>query len=268
VHRHGIVLVAFLLAAIPAYAKPCGDALPGGRVACACGDTVTTDARILATDPVATSRCRVDGLIVRAARETETITLDLDGREIRGSGAGVGIRVMYGGTDGAQIVGAKAPARGAVAGFGIGLTAARPDAIARVTHLELRDNHDEGVRLTIAGTVFDDVVATRNGRDGISVRGSGGRFAGVRVSENSENGIRLFTDNAAVNVHASSNAMSGVIVDGTDNDLEKVESVGNGRDGVVTRGRGGTWEVSRCEDNARDDFRVNGRVPKGAEGSR
>jgi len=261
-------LALVLAAPLPALAGACGDDVAGRRVACRCGDTVVSDTRILADDPVVAERCRLDGLLIRAGKDAESITLDLDGHRIRGSGAGIGVRVMYGGTDGVQLVGASAPPRGAIVGFGIGLSATDTNALARVVRLELRDNRDEGARVTIAGTVFEDVVASGNGRDGFSVRGTGGRFADVSANANGENGFRLFADNAAVGVAATGNARTGIIIDGTDNDLHAAEAVGNGRDGIVARGTGGDWEVSRCEGNARDDLRANGRAPENAEGPR
>lgn len=54
----GTAVVAVLVTvATTALAAPCGDALDGRRVACRCGDTVVTDTRLLATDPVVTTRC-------------------------------------------------------------------------------------------------------------------------------------------------------------------------------------------------------------------
>jgi hypothetical protein len=246
-------------------ARTCGDDVSGERVACACGDTVTGNVRLLPTDPIATTRCPLDGLVVRAAADVESITIDLAGNEIRGSDAGVGLRVAYGGTDGARIVGGPAGSRGAITGFGMGLWATRTDGVARVEHLVLRENTNEGARLTIAGTVFEDVVSEKNRGDGFCVNGTGGRFADVVSRENGENGLRLYSDNAAVDVVATDNARTGIIVDGDDNDLEAAEATGNGRDGIVVRGVGGNWEVARSEDNARDDLRANGHPPDRSE---
>jgi hypothetical protein len=260
------VLLSILLIPEAVLAASCGDDIHGLRVACRCGDTVVGSTRLLDSDPVVTSRCPLDGLVVRAADDAESITIDLAGHEIRGSDAGVGLRVIYGGTDGAQVVGGTTAARGTVRGFGIGLWATREKAIARVEHLVLQSNRDEGARLKIAGTVLVNVLAERNGRDGFHVNGTGGRFSDVVASENGENGLRLYSDNAAVHVRAVRNGRSGIIVDGSDNDLESAEAVENGRDGIVVRGPGGTWEVAKSEDNARDDLRANGRKAGSAEG--
>lgn len=259
------LLFALLLLPQVAFAGTCADDIGGQRTACHCGDTVVGDVHLLVSDPVVTTRCPLDGLVVRAGPEAESITIDFAGNTIRGSDAGAGLRVMYGGTDGARVIGGSADRRGTITGFGIGLWTTRNDAIARVEHLELTANTDEGARATIAGTVFEDVVAARNGRDGFNVDGTGGRFADVHSNENGENGLRLYSENTAVHVIASGNARTGIIVDGIDNDLEAAEAVGNGRDGIVVRGPGGKWEVARSEHNARDNLRANGHAPGSAE---
>ncbi|HYB98033.1 MAG TPA: hypothetical protein VEC57_02755 [Candidatus Limnocylindrales bacterium] len=227
-----------VLTAVPASASAaaCGDELPQGRVACACGDTVVTDARLLATDPVVASVCPIDGLIIRAGELAESIQLDLGGQMIRGSGSGAGVRVVYGGSHGAAIVGAPAGAHGTIAGFGTGLRADAGNRVARVSRLELRDNRFEGARLRIAGTLLEDVVARHNRGDGLYLRGTGGRLVGVRSEENGQNGIRLFTRGMAVDAIAVRNARSGIIVDGADNDLAAASARDNGRDGVLVRG--------------------------------
>ncbi len=265
--RRAVLAALFCTVALPrsGSAGICGDDVGGARVACRCGDTVNGSVRFQPTDPIVTTRCRVDGLVVRAGADVESITIDLAGLEIRGSDAGVGLRIVYGGTDGARIVGGRSGMRGVIAGFGMGLWATRADAVAKVEHLVLRANRNEGARVTIAGTVFEDVVAEQNGRDGLHVNGTGGRFADVVSSGNGENGLRLYSDQAAVNIIASGNARTGIIVDGDDNDLDGAVATGNGRDGIVVRGVGGNWEVERSEDNARDDLRANGRAPGLAE---
>lgn len=248
-----------------AMAEICGDDVSGARVPCECGDTVTGNVRLLSTDPVVTTRCPLDGLVVRAAADVESITIDLAGNEIRGSDAGVGVRVVHGGTDGARIVGGSRDRRGAITGFGMGLWATRTQSVARVEHLVLRANRNEGARMSIAGTVFENVVSEKNSGDGFFVNGTGGRFADVVASNNGENGLRLYSDNAAVHISASDNARTGIIVDGDGNDLQAAEATGNGRDGIVVRGVGGNWEVARSEDNGRDDLRANGHPPDRSE---
>ncbi|HXC49771.1 MAG TPA: hypothetical protein VN634_02695 [Candidatus Limnocylindrales bacterium] len=265
-----VFLCIFTILASPTFAlaAPCGGDVDGKRIACRCGDTVVSDTRLLPDDPVVTTRCTLDGLTIRAAAMAESIRLELDGLELHGSGVGIGIRVADGGSDGALVIGSPAPRHGIVTGFGVGLVATEAVALARVSRLDLRDNRNEGARVTMAGAVFEDVVASGNGRDGLHVRGNGGRLSGVASFENGENGIRIFSNNAAVDAAADRNARSGLIVDGEGNDLDGAQAVGNGRDGIVVRGSGGTWEIVKSQSNARDDLRVNGRPPQSAEGGR
>ncbi|HYC53809.1 MAG TPA: hypothetical protein VEL28_02610 [Candidatus Binatia bacterium] len=227
-----------LLMSLPhwASAAACGDELPQGRVACGCGDTVVTDTRLVATDPAVSSACPIDGLIVRAGELASSIRLDLGGHTIRGSGIGAGLRVVYGGSDGAVIAGGTSGARGSIAGFGTGLRADAGNRIARISHLELRDNRFEGARMRIAGTVIEDVVASGNHGDGLYLRGTGGRLVDVRSEENGQNGLRLFTRGMAVDAVALRNKRSGIIVDGADNDLADASARDNGRDGLLVRG--------------------------------
>ena len=261
-------ILALVSAPVFAHADACGDDLDGRRVACRCGDTVVSDTRLAGSDPVVTTRCTLDGLTIRARDLAESIRVDLNGQVLRGSGVGNGVLVVYGGTDGAQLVGAAAPAYGTIADFGIGLAANRGESLARVEQIELRDNREEGVRVKLAGTVFENVIAHGNARDGFHLLGKGGRLAGVRSYENGENGIRLFATDVVVGASADHNARSGIIVDGEDNDLDAAEASANGRDGIVIRGSGGAMEVLRAESNARDDIRLNGKPPPLAEESR
>jgi hypothetical protein len=259
-----------LMVASPAIAVagPCGDHVDGLRVACRCGDTVVSDTRLLATDPVVTARCPLDGLTIRASTLAESIRLELDRHELRGSGVGIGIRVAYGGSDGAHVVGSPSQGYGSVSGFGVGLDVVEPTALARVTRLDLRANSNEGARVTMAGTIFEDVLAHGNSRDGLRIRGTGGRLASVRSFENGENGIRIFSDNVVVDADGDRNGRTGIIVDGERNDLAGAGATGNGRDGIVVRGSSGTWEISEAKDNRRDDLRLNGRPPQSAEAGR
>ena len=96
---------ASALLAEPARAAACGDDVNGERIACSCGDTIVSDTRLRADDPVVVERCRTDGLIVRAPAGALTLRLDLGGRVLTGDGLGTGIRVLSGGSRGAVIIG-------------------------------------------------------------------------------------------------------------------------------------------------------------------
>jgi len=254
-----LAFAATLALAASAAAAPCGDDVEGVRLACRCGDTVVSSTRLTATDPVASQRCKLDGLTVHASAQAESLTLDLAGLAIQGSGSGVGVLVTYGGADGARILGGIAGARGLVTGFGTGVIATALESIANISHLEVRDNDDEGLRLAIAGTVLDDVAASGNGRDGIHLRGTGGRLIGVTSSDNGEHGIRVFSHRTVVEAEADRNGRSGVIVDGFGNDVSGAVAHDNKASGIIVRGRAIPPDTAKASGNSRDDVRVNGR---------
>lgn len=225
---------------------------------CGCNDTVVSDTRLQPGDPVVVQRCSLDGLTIRADTYAEGITLDLAGNTIEGSGAGVGIRVEYGGADGARIVGGDSARRAIIRNFGIGISTTAGDAVASISHLDARDNRYEGLRLTIAGIVLDDVVAAGNGDDGIRARGSGGRLSGVEASGNGGHGISLSTSDATIDAVAKNNGESGIVVGGPRNDVSGASASANTRHGVVVRGGSSLSTGVRALGNRRDDLRLNG----------
>ncbi len=106
--RVGFVLfVVCLVSLLPArtFAKECGDDVSGHRVPCDCGDTVVSNTTLRPDDPIVSGRCRGDGLKIEADAMAETLILDLAGLTIVGGGAGVGIEVESGGSEGAVIIG-------------------------------------------------------------------------------------------------------------------------------------------------------------------
>jgi len=151
----------------------CGDDVDGVRVPCACGDVVVSDVRLADEDPVVRERCSSDGLLVRAANDAASIRVDLDGNAIVGLGGGTGIRVLRGGRDGAVIVGGTADRPGQVAGFRNGVRASGTRAVAEIRNLNVTGNTAEGIVVRGDETSLVNVVADKNGRDGLRVsRGS------------------------------------------------------------------------------------------------
>lgn len=260
------LLAAFLLvlASGESRADSCGDDVDGQRIACRCGDVAVSDTALRAEDPIVRIRCSLDGLRVRASAEAASIRIDLAGFTLHGSGVGTGIQVLHGGTDGAFIVGSGPGNYGVIDGFGTGLATSRHEGVARVVRLELRNNVQDGVRMAIAGTVLEDVVAHANQGDGLYLRGSGGRLVAVHSYENLANGLRLFTSNAIVGALAEQNGRSGIVVDGHDNDLSNAQSIDNGRIGVVSRNSRRRPTVGRAEGNRQKDTRLSG-LPRIAE---
>lgn len=134
--------------AVPVAAKLCGDDVDGHDVPCACGDVVVSSVA-LGDDPILHGACPHDGLIVRAPDATQTLVIDLRGQTLRGTGAGVGIRLLAGGPGGARVVSTGGSAT--IVGFEDGIVARGGDAIA----------------------LIEDVVVTASGRDGVRVEGTG-----------------------------------------------------------------------------------------------
>src|SRR5258707_695047 len=100
-------LVAGFLAGLggtAASAEVCGGGVDGSDVPCACGDVVVSSVRLDGDPVVSGAPCRHDGLIVRAPEELRrAIIVDLNGATLRGSGNGVGIRIVGGGPGGARV---------------------------------------------------------------------------------------------------------------------------------------------------------------------
>ena len=102
-------------------------------IPCQCGDIVVTDTRLQPDDPVVTEQCPADGVVVRVPAESRSVVIDLKGQEIRGSGVGIGIRILRGGSEGAKIVGGIGSVSGVASGFGDGIRSTRPDDLRPVT---------------------------------------------------------------------------------------------------------------------------------------
>ncbi len=84
--------ILMTVAGAPAWAADCGDKAGAGgtRVACACGDTVITNATLKSGDPVVNAVCAGVGLSIGA----NDITLNCNGREISGDPDETGILLV------------------------------------------------------------------------------------------------------------------------------------------------------------------------------
>jgi len=203
-----------ILGAVPVvYAGTCGDDVAGVRVPCGCGDVVVSDTRLRVEDPVVTSRCSGDGLILRAASDATSLRLDLGGQTLMGEGRGVGVRVLRGGTRGAVIVGGADAETAVIANFGTGLRASNPRMLAELRGVRLSGNARDGAYVRTHRGVVTDVVAEHNGRDGLRL---GGRALQVQ------------------RVEASRNARYGVVAAGRDADID-ARAQANGRGDMRTR---------------------------------
>ncbi len=246
------------------HAKFCGDDIGGARVACACGDIVASHTILQPGDPVVDGRCEAHGLIVRADRTADSITLNLSGMAIVGSGRGIGIKIERGGSDGAVIVGGDPPRLGEVVGFGVGVTSMSSGALARLERVSAKGNAHAGFQVRQNGAVVQDLIAEKNGGDGIRIAGTGGRFLGLRADQNEDRGISVNSPGAIVNGSASYNGTHGVVVPSPRSRLESVEAHGNARTGVLARSKSQSLTGISSTNNGGTDVRVSTRGAQGA----
>jgi hypothetical protein len=257
------VLVALLgvaLCASSAVAGVCGDDVEGRRIACACGDVVVSDVRLRATDPVVSARCRHDGLIVRMPAMADSVTVDLAGQVLVGSGHGYGILVERGGSDGAAIIGGTAGRRGELLGFGTGIYSPNSKSVRRIERVTVTASAVDGIKLNTQGAVLVDVTTRRNGRTGLSMRGVGGRVVGLDSSENANAGARIASHGTIVAGTVSRNGRHGVVVGGADNDVSGLAALDNAGIGVAVHGGHHRLEGLRAEFNGKGDVRGIARV--------
>jgi hypothetical protein len=231
----GAALGMLLLASL-VDAGQCGDDIAGKRVACACGDTVVSDTVLRRADPVVATRCYGGGLVVQADGMAETITLDLDGLTLIGTGAGDGIEVRAGGSEGAVLRGGSTKRAGQVVGFGTGIHVSRAGAARRIESLTVSGNRHDGILLRNAGTILLGIRAHRNGRDGIRATGQGGRFLGVETTENAGSGIQLSSRYTVVEATSERNRRHGISVRGSRNDLRRSVANDNKGYGILISG--------------------------------
>jgi hypothetical protein len=245
-----VALLATFLLPTAAAAAECGDDVDGRRVACACGDTVVSDTKLLAGDPIASGRCREGGLVIRAAPLAETLVLDLGGLALVGSGVGDGIACEAGGSDGAVIVGGTTDKRGEIVGFGVGINVRRPASVRRIEAVDLKGQRHQGLLLRSAGTFVRDVRASRNGSDGVRVSGQGGRLVGIESYENAGAGVRLVSRFTVLEARAERNRTHGIVVRGSAGDLGGSVASDNRGYGIVLAGYGHRAEGVVTERNS------------------
>jgi parallel beta-helix repeat protein len=192
---HGVSLMLGLaLTGTASWAANCGDTTgPGGtRVACSCGDTVTTNTKLKAADPVVSTSladtCSGDGLVIGA----NNITLDCAKFALRGDDTGTGVVVS--GTSGVTVK------RCTISGFDTGVTVEYSTEFTIDTNT-VQDN-GEGI-IVESGTLSSGDFGTIQNN---TVQNS---FAGIGLVETSSNtvknnkvsntlfGVTIFGDNVS-----------------------------------------------------------------------
>lgn len=278
------LLLAGLLLALPVQAKLCGDDVGGQDVPCDCGDTVASSLK-LEDDPLLSTTCSRDGLIVRGRKAARPLVIDLNGHTLRGSGGGTGLWILDGGPGGARIVSSKGQAT--IEGFRDGVVARGVRSVASIEGLVVQQSVRDGVRLLdVAGTVVRNSHARASGRHGFWVKGKGYQLLATRAVRSGRKGYHLMGSDGIVggpgvgNV-AEDSGMEGFAAMGTRHRLIECVASGSGKDGIhvagtdheivgcVARnnhgsgiaGRGSGWQMTR---NLAVDNDNNGLVIDGA----
>jgi hypothetical protein len=209
--HHGLLALALaLLSVTSAHAIVCGDDVEGVRVACECGDIVVSDTRLRIDDPIVMRRCETDGLLVRAAADAESISLDLAGLSIQGSGAGTGIRILRGGRLGAQIIGDSDGAAGQVVGFYTGISARGKNTLASLANVQIESSTRTGVAVDTNAAVLSNVTTLGNGGDGARLGGRSINASSIEAHLNGGAGVAVSGRNQRVQGRAANNSESAV----------------------------------------------------------
>jgi len=247
-------LAVILISGAPvvwAVAPPvCGDTSGGGGtdLPCNCGDTVTTDTTLDASDPVVDPMfpCLGDGLIVASG-----VDLDLGGETITGSGPGSGLRLQ--GTGGSV-------SHGAIQGFTFGI-----NSDGTISDWEIVPQGSLGIRVTRNGTGIDinanltdirDIGASLNGNDGVVVHGDGNLISRISCSRSGDAGLVVYGNHNTVEHNVcDKNKGDGILVHGNDNILVRNYGTGNinpGGTGVKAVGDRNDFQTNRATNNGDD----------------
>lgn len=274
-----------LFIAAPAAAKFCGDDVDGQDVPCACGDIVVSSV-VLAGDPVVAGQCDGDGLVVRSTHPEAPVTVDLNGKTLRGSKKGAAIWIIDGGASGARVV--SSAGRASIVGFRDGVVARGPRGISLVENLDVSGTQRDGLRLEGADYEVRSVEVSGAGRDGISLDGRGyrcnatrslrsGRFgyfingndavigkpqAGNSAESGGNDGFHLMGSGLRLNVcTATGNRKDGVSLRGGGLEVTACTASHNGQDGISGDGGGLALYGNTADDNARNGLSVTGVRP-------
>jgi parallel beta-helix repeat protein len=258
-------------AGAPAWAADCGDTSgPGGvRVACGCGDSVTTNTVLRSSDPVVTALCTDIGLLIGL----DNVTLNCHGNELTGEPNNDGI-VLEDRT-GVTVRNCK------ITGFLDGIQLIRSSGNALITNtiadsanngIDFEDdNHDnlvKGNRVVAAGNdaINVDGVATGNTfltntlegagvseEDGIDLDGPGATHntvRGNRISGFSDSGIEVGEESGEnlITENRAEGNCTGILVFSDGNTIER-NTTNDNCDGLVVEGSGNTIARNTAEGN-------------------
>lgn len=233
----------------------------GGGTACSCGDTVTADRVLDATDPVVSTDpfdfCPGDGLKVNGG-----VTLDLGGNTIRGDHDGGDTGVTING-DGATVT------NGTIRGFGVGLSTAKN--LGSISKIKALRNKTDGIKVTGNNNQLLQNRAEENGiggtGDGISVAGDDNTLESNKANRNTGVGINLLggaTGNPLEKNTAEENSSDGIKVAGGtclspgNNTLTGNKASNNRDNGINVTGSGHTLNKNTANENFKSGINVTG----------
>ena len=245
------LVISLLLAAPAGATRRCGDDVDGRRVPCACGDFLVSSHTLTPADRVTHESCPGTGLVVAA---NGPVTLDLDGRVLRGDGQGVGVLVLHGTLD------LRGP--GAIEGFETGVLARGPAALRSALGIRSAHNRLDGFLIEADGYAIQGSTAEANGRDGFGLGGKAFAADGNRATGNHRYGFSVWGMGAHVGGgfgnEASLNGMAGFYIRGMMHDVVDATVTGNGGEGLSASVMHALLSDVHAAGNARDGLRVMG----------
>ena len=285
-------MLAVMLVAGRAPAKLCGDDVDGKDVPCDCGDTVVSNL-VLGDDPVTHASCPKDGLVVRAPQAARGLSIDLNGRTLRGRGSGIGIWVVAGGPGGARITSSGAQA--VIEGFDHGIAAGSPESLDTLRNVLVRSTKRDGVRVGASGYRIDSVEVRDAGRDGFALGGRGYQVTNTRAIGSKRFGYALMGHTGSVGRPGAGNSAEsggdagfkimgaghvlvdclsldnkgdGVNLHGNGHEVNGCRALGNAKAGVTGAGAGLQIAGNEARDNAREGLEVRGPSVDDAGGNK
>jgi hypothetical protein len=227
-------LLVALVGAVPVGAKLCGDDVDGVDVPCACGDVVASDV-VLGDDPVVQAPCPSDGLVVRATGAKHGVTVDLNGKTIRGEGNGTGVWVLYGGPGGARVV--SSGGRASIVAFRDGVVAHGIDSLAVLDGVNAVSSGRDGIRIEAQGYEITNAEARDSGRDGIATSGRSYRVSAAHAAGSGRWGFYPIGNDATLGAPGAGlvaewSKEAGIQLMGMGHHVVDCVANGNGADGV------------------------------------
>ena len=232
----------------PLQAADCGANIP-----CACGDNVVASRTLVSSkttsDPILNTVCTGDGLIMNVPG----VTLDLNGKKLRGSGNGVGVRIA---ADGVTV------RNGQVFTFGTGISGVTDGST--INKVKPYYNSGDGIFLDGNWNTVSASPARHNGNNGYAVFGDDNTITGTNNEYNGVDGIFVngngndLIGNLASENNKKKSGGNGITVIGDGNTLEQNWITKKNTEGIAVTGDGNTLTANRVELQKSDGILVNG----------